>query len=273
MAIASNVGRLRSDFQSGNYQSVIDSLQGFNIGGYGRQVQATPTGYAFTDQQIKQRSKDKAYNKGLQDMLAKSQVGLYEQGRTQFYADKAGTGGAGTGMGSFSDYVGQTAIDRLGYQPAVNQAVSEVEGEFAGQQQRLGREQSRYGISPTSGRGRASRDRIAMDLALARAGTSLEARRGVEAENFKRMMAEREQALELRGQDITIRGQQASRIGDIAEYGGAEGQRLAGEMLGIYQPQYEYNSNLMRGYQRATATRSHRPVGEQSNFNPVSRLR
>jgi len=116
----------------------------------------------------------------------------------------------GAGVDSFKSYQDQTAYDMQGYGGAESQAVRGIEQEFTGAQQREAREAGRYGLSLTSGRARSGRERRALNLALARSGARLEARKGIDELNLQRQTASREEALKLRSQDITARGQELS---------------------------------------------------------------
>ncbi len=106
---------------------------------------------------------------------------------------------------SISDYSGEFGFDELEYEPAESSAVGLVEQEFEGADQREARELSRYGINPSSGRGRDNRTRRAMNLALARSGARLEARKGVDTQNYERGVTSAKFGLEARGQDINER--------------------------------------------------------------------
>lgn len=119
-------------------------------------------------------------------------------------------------VGDLQSYLSRAGIPSVDIQGFINQAVAGVESEFAGAEGRSRRELSRIGITPTSGRGRSEQQRVALQRALARAGARMEARKTAEAEQFKRDMLAREEALTLRGQDISQRAQTISQQSDIA---------------------------------------------------------
>lgn len=113
-------------------------------------------------------------------------------------------------VGELSSYLSQVEYKPEDYLSAETEAIRGVEQEFSGAQARELRELGRLGISPTSGRARSSRERRALNLALARSGARLEARKRIDELNLARETSAREQALSLRGQDITQRGQEVS---------------------------------------------------------------
>jgi len=152
-------------------------------------------------------------------------------------------GGASSGIGGstyvpseikpLSTYEGQTGYNSLGYEEAEGSAVRGLEQEFSGAQQREAREAGRYGLSLTSGRARSGRERRALNLALARSGARLEARKGIDELNLQRQTTAREEALKLRSQDITARGQEISaattrRGQDMSSAGRSGGNPLIG---------------------------------------------
>jgi hypothetical protein len=125
-----------------------------------------------------------------------------ELDKKQQEAQDITSGNYSSNIGSVADYSSQFGFDELGYLPAEIRALGDVEEEFKGAEQRETRELSRYGINPSSGRGRGSRQRRAMNLALARVGARLEARKGIDDQNYQRQLAGAELGLKARGQDI-----------------------------------------------------------------------
>jgi len=144
---------------------------------------------------LKKRAKEKEYAKAEQSRLRAERQAKYQDSIK---------------IGDLSSYEDQTGYDEIGYQAGENEAVRGVEQEFSGMAQRETRELGRMGISPTSGRAGSTRQRRAMNLALARSGARLEARNNVDTQNLARETASRDQAMNLRSQDITQRGQTIS---------------------------------------------------------------
>jgi len=137
-------------------------------------------------------------------------------------------------IGGIAGYNAQTDFSQVGYAGAESEAVRGVEQEFSGMEQRESRNLGRMGISPTSGRARSGRERRALNLALARAGARLEARKGVDELNLQRETTGREQALALRSQDITSRGQDVSRRGqDVAARTARDTSSVYARRLGL----------------------------------------
>ena len=143
------------------------------------------------------------YKRFRDDALAKDQYnkGVYDY----LYGSQSGAGNLN--IGNFDEYRNQTKFDKLGYEPAESEGVKRIENEIAGSQQRENRDLARMGINPTSGRSRSSREQRALNLALARAGARLEARKNVDTQNFRNDVESRKEALSLRGQDISKRNQ------------------------------------------------------------------
>lgn len=245
MAIRSQGGRNRQlDKISSSGASLREQFSRFSDPSLKRAV-SRPSGFTRSDnlrRQNKANEPNIAFNEEVDRRRAGIALSINEQNRNQFYQ-----GAGSSGVADFRSILDQTRLGIDNGVQAESEALRGVEQEFAGTRQREIRELSRLGVSPTSGRGRGASQRRALTLALARSGARLESRKSTDELNLERERISREQAITLRGQDISQAGQRTSRASAIANIGGAEGQRRAGELLGIYQPQFSFDEGTTFG--------------------------